>query len=46
MAHETANRHPKEQVNIADLGFVAFVVIIAVIAVMLTLIQIYLQNPR
>jgi hypothetical protein len=27
MAHETANRQPKEQVNIADLGFVAFVVI-------------------
>jgi hypothetical protein len=46
MAHETANRQPKEQVNTADLGFVAFVVIITVIAVMLTLIQIYLQNPR
>jgi hypothetical protein len=46
MAHETANRQPKEQVKIADLAVVVFVVIITVIAVMLTLIQIYLQNPR
>jgi len=45
-SHETANRRPKEKVKIADLAFVAFVVIITVIAVMLTLIQIYLQNPR
>ena len=36
----------KEKVGPADLAFVAFVVIITVIAVMLTLIQIYLQNPR
>jgi hypothetical protein len=36
----------KEQVGAADLAFVAYVVIITVLAVMLTLTQIYLQNPR
>jgi hypothetical protein len=46
MAHETANRQPKEQVNRADLALVAFVVIITAIPVALTLTQIYLQNPR
>ena len=46
MAHETANRQPKEQVNRADLAVVAFVVIITAMPVALTLTQIYLQNPR
>jgi hypothetical protein len=41
---ETSN--PPHKVNKADLGFVAFVVIITAIAVLLTLTQIYLQNPR
>ncbi len=36
----------KEQVGVADLAFVAYVVIITALAVMLTLTQIYLQNPR
>ena len=36
----------KEKVGPADLAFVAFIVIITAIAVMLTLTQIYLQNPR
>jgi hypothetical protein len=44
--HDTANPRRKEKVNTADLAFVAFVVIITAIAVMLTLTQIYLQNPR
>jgi hypothetical protein len=42
----TANPQRKEQVNTADLAFVGFVVIITAIPVLLTLIQIYLQNPR
>jgi hypothetical protein len=41
--HETSNPQP---VGAADLAFVAYVVIITAIAVMVTLIQIYLQNPR
>jgi hypothetical protein len=44
--HDTANPQRKEQINTADLAFVAFVVIITAIPVMLTLTQIYLQNPR
>ena len=44
--HETANLQRNEQLNTADLAFVAFVVIITAIAVLLTLTQIYLQNPR
>lgn len=44
--HETGNPQRKEQVGTADLAFVAYVVIITAIAVMLTLTQIYLQNPR
>ncbi len=44
--HDTANLQRKEKVNTADLAFVAFVVIITAIAVVLTLTQIYLQNPR
>jgi hypothetical protein len=43
---ETANSQGKEQVNAADYAFVAFVVIITAIPVLLTLTQIYLQNPR
>jgi hypothetical protein len=44
--HETANQQSKEQVTTADLAFVAFVVIITTIPIVLTLTQIYLQNPR
>jgi hypothetical protein len=44
--HETSNRQRKVPVGAADLAFVAYVVIITAIAVMVTLIQIYLQNPR
>jgi hypothetical protein len=44
--HDTANPQRKEKVNTADLAFVAFVVIITAIAALLTLTQIYLQNPR
>jgi hypothetical protein len=43
---ETANSQGKEQVNRADLAFVAFIIIVTAIAVLLTLTQIYLQNPR
>ena len=43
---ETANPQSKEQVTTADLAFVAFVVIITTIPIVLTLTQIYLQNPR
>ena len=43
---ETANLQGKEQVNAADFAFVGFVVIITAIPVLLTLTQIYLQNPR
>jgi hypothetical protein len=42
--HETGN--PPHKVNKADLAFVAFIVIITGIAVLLTLTQIYLQNPK
>jgi len=44
--HETNNPPRKEQVGTADLAFVAFIIIITAIAVMLTLTQIYMQNPR
>jgi hypothetical protein len=44
--HDMANPQRKEKVNTADLAFVVFVVIITAIAVLLTLTQIYLQNPR
>ena len=44
--HGTSNRQPKERVNAADLAFVAFIIIITAIAVLLTLTQIYLQNPK
>jgi hypothetical protein len=44
--HKTANLQSKERVNAADFAFVAFVVIITAIPVLLTLTQIYLQNPR
>ena len=44
--HKTANLQSKERVNATDLAFVAFVVIITAIPVLLTLTQIYLQNPR
>ena len=43
---ETANLQGKERVNAADFAFVVFVVIITAIPVLLTLTQIYLQNPR
>jgi hypothetical protein len=36
----------KEQVGATDRGFVVFVIVITAIALALTLIQIYLQNPR
>jgi hypothetical protein len=39
-------RTAKKQVYTADLAFVGFVVIITAIPVLLTLTQIYLQNPR
>ncbi len=42
----TSKPQRKEQVGAADLAFVAYVVIITALAVMLTLTQIYLQNPR
>ena len=42
----TSSPQRKEKVGPADLAFVAFIVIITAIAVMLTLTQIYLQNPR
>jgi hypothetical protein len=35
-----------QPVGSADLAFVAFIIIITAIAVMLTLTQIYLQNPK
>jgi hypothetical protein len=43
---ETANLQGEEELNAADFAFVAFVVIITAIPVLLTLTQIYLQNPR
>jgi hypothetical protein len=47
MADLPATRSPdrSEQINTADLAFVAFVIIIAAIAVVLTCAQIYMQNP-
>jgi len=42
----TSKPQRKEQVGTADLAFVAYVIIITALAVMLTLTQIYLQNPR
>ena len=44
--HGTSNPQPKERVNAADWAFVAYIIIITAIAVMLTLLQIYLQNPK
>jgi hypothetical protein len=43
---QTNNPQRKEPLGIADYGFVAFIIIITANAVLLTLIQIYLQNPR
>jgi len=40
------NRQREEQAGAADWGFVAFVIIITAIALILTLSQIYLQNPK
>jgi hypothetical protein len=42
----TSSQQHKEQAGPADWGFVAFVIIITAIALTLTLIQIYLQNPK
>jgi hypothetical protein len=42
----TSKPQRKEQVGTADLAFVAYIVIITALAVMLTLTQIYLQNPK
>jgi hypothetical protein len=42
----TKSSDRSEQINTADLAFVAFVIIIAAIAVVLTGAQIYMQNPR
>jgi len=36
----------KEQAGASDWGFVAFVIVITALAFALTLIQIYLQNPK
>ena len=43
---QTNNPQHKEPLGIADYAFVAFIIIITANAVLLTLIQIYLQNPR
>ena len=43
---ETDNSQHKEQVGFADLAFVAFLVVITAIAATLTLLQIYMQNPK
>jgi len=43
---EADNSRHEEQVGFADWGFVAFLVVITVIAGTLTLLQIYLQNPK
>jgi hypothetical protein len=43
---ETNNSQHKEQVGIADVAFVAFLILITVIAATLTLLQIYMQNPK
>ena len=43
---QTNNPQRKEPLGIADYAFVAFIIIITANAVLLTLIQIYLQNPR
>jgi hypothetical protein len=43
---ETHNSRHKEQVGVADVAFVAFLILITTIAGTLTLLQIYLQNPK
>jgi hypothetical protein len=43
---ETNNSQHKEQVGIADVAFVAFLILITATAVALTLLQIYMQNPK
>jgi hypothetical protein len=43
---ETDNSQHKEQGGFADLAFVAFLVVITAIAATLTLLQIYMQNPK
>jgi hypothetical protein len=43
--HKTSDLR-KEQVGAADWVFVAFLIIITAIAAILTLTQIYLQNPQ
>jgi hypothetical protein len=43
---ETNNSQHKEQVGFADWAFVAFLILITAIAGTLTLLQIYLQNPK
>jgi hypothetical protein len=43
---ETDNSQHKEEVGFADFAFVAFLVVITAIAATLTLLQIYLQNPK
>jgi hypothetical protein len=43
---ETNNSQHKKQVGVADVAFVAFLILITAIAGTLTLLQIYLQNPK
>jgi hypothetical protein len=45
MSDLTSKRERKELVGTVDLAFAAYVVLILAIAVVLTLTQIYLQNP-
>jgi hypothetical protein len=43
---ETNNSQHRKQVGVADVAFVAFLILITAIAGTLTLLQIYLQNPK
>jgi hypothetical protein len=43
---ETNDSQHKQRVGPADVAFVAFLILITAIAATLTLLQIYLQNPK
>jgi len=43
---ETNNSQHKEKIGFADVAFVAFLILITAIAATLTLLQIYMQNPK
>jgi hypothetical protein len=43
---ETDNSQHEKQIGFADVAFVAFLILITAIAGTLTLLQIYLQNPK